>query len=449
MKLVRFYNSSGEFMNRGYVFLITCILLSLFCPAGLNGQTRAEREEIFNDAEFFFNSEEYREALYYYKQLHQYKPDNGNINYQIGMCYLNIPGEETKAIPYFEAAAEKISYKYKKSTFEETRAPLHTQFYLAQAYRINNELAKALEALDKFTSSRYFEGNYNLRIVENEIEAAKRAKVIQDKPIDVTFTNLGDSVNTSSDNLNAVISGDGNTMVYITSLTFYDALFMTKKVNGVWTEPVNITPQVGSDGDCYPTCLSFDGTELYLTREVKKNSDLYVSSFSGEKWTLLKPLDDNINSKKDENHASISSDGKVLYFTSDRKGEGGYDIFRSVRKPDGSWGKPENMGESINTDLNEATPFINNDGTILFFSSEGHQNMGGYDIFFTKFENGQWSLPRNIGYPLNTTGDNRFYQPVDDTTGIISLRNRDDSIGESDIYEVRITGGDQFTYLTK
>ncbi|MFP4059231.1 MAG: hypothetical protein ACLFUC_01960 [Bacteroidales bacterium] len=435
-----------KFLQSGW---LVCVVFLLSFLLDSSAQTRAEREELFDDAEFFFQTEEYREALYYYKQLHQYKPDNGNINFQIGMCYLSIPGEEVRAIPYFEQAAERISYKYKKSTFEEYRAPLHTLFYLARAYRINNELDKALEALDRFTSSRYFEGNYNIRIVENEIEAAKRAKIIQDKPIELSFTNMGEIINTASDNMNAVISGDGNTLVYITSLTFYDGLFMSKKVDGKWTEPVNITPQVGSDGDCYPTCLSFDGTELYLTRKLKRNSDLYLSRFENDKWTLFQPLGDNINTRKDETHASITKDGKILYFTSNRKGEGGFDIFRSTREQNGEWSKPENLGENINTDLNEATPFISEDGKTLFFSSEGHQNMGGYDIFFSKFENGQWTPPRNIGFPLNTTGDNLFYQPTSKTTGIINLRNREDSLGESDIYLVEITGGDQFQYLKK
>src|SRR5512133_349346 len=115
------------------LFCILLVLAGISSSFSLSGQSMTERKELFDDGEFFFNSEDYKEAVFYYQKLLAANPGNGNINFQLAMCYLNIPGEEVKAVPYLEKAAEKISLKYKKSEFEETKAPLHVYFYLAQA----------------------------------------------------------------------------------------------------------------------------------------------------------------------------------------------------------------------------------------------------------------------------------------------------------------------------
>ena len=214
--------------SKGSLILLILVFASL-CP--LKSQTLTERKELFSNGMFFFESEDYKEAIYYFLKLHDYNPKNGNINYHIGMCYLNMPGEEYKAIPYFEQAIEKASIRYKKSTFEESKAPFHTYFYLAQAYRINNQLDKALKMLDKFTSSRYFEGNYNIGVVNAEIEACKRAKVIQDKPIEIELHNLGEPINTPSNNYDPVLTSDESVIIYMTSLKFYNAIFMDNGPN--------------------------------------------------------------------------------------------------------------------------------------------------------------------------------------------------------------------------
>jgi Tol biopolymer transport system component len=421
-------------------------IAALFLVLPLTGQSMAERKELFDDGEFFFNSEDYKEAVFYYQKLQAINPANGNINFQLGMCYINIPGEEPKAIPYLEKAIEKISVKYKKSTFEETRAPLHAYFYLAQAYRINNQLDKALQMLDKFTSSKYFEGNYNQGIVTTEVEACKRAKVIQDKPIEANFEKLPEPVNTAVDNFNAVVSADETVIFYMTNKKFYNAVMMSRKVDGIWSEPENITPQVGSDGDCYPTGISSDGKDLYLVKKVKNNNDIFVSHWDNDKWSVMVPLNENINSSKNETHACVSPDGNELYFTSNRKGSlGGIDIWRS-KKENGDWGKAENLGTSINTELDEDSPFLNSSGDILYFSSQGHQNMGGFDIFYSRKKGMEWSPASNLGFPVNTTSDNRFWCPVGKgTTGYLTRKTDDASL--MDIYRVSITGGDQLKDL--
>ena len=164
----------------------------------------------------------------------------------------------------------------------------------------------------------------------------------------------------------------------------------------------------------------------------------------------MEPLDENINSKWNEVHASITADGKRLYFASDRKGGvGGYDIWYSDLQPNGKWGKSVNMGPTINTKLDEDTPFASEDGKVLFFASQGHENMGGYDIFYSIKDGNQWSKAINLGYPINTTLDDKFYFPLGDgTTGYMAKRLTG-GLGLQDIYRVKITAGDPLKDLKK
>ncbi len=151
-------------------------------------------------------------------------------------------------------------------------------------------------------------------------------------------------------------------------------------------------------------------------------------------------LDPSVNTGADETHASITADGKTLYFTSSRRGGlGGLDIYRSNRLPSGIWGEAENLGAKINTPEDEETPFLADDGKRLYFSSKGHFNMGGQDVFFSPVtETGNWKDPVNIGFPINTTGDDLFYYPIGDgSQGFISRIERDEAHAFN-IYHVSI-----------
>ena len=419
--------------------LIIIVLFCLFSP-GVYSQEITDPEELFSEGEFFFLAEEYQEALYFYLRLLDKFPDNPNFNFKAGMTYLQIPGQEQRAIPYLEKAITETSIKYKKRLYTESKAPHYSYYYLGNAYRINNELDKALDTYETFKDSKDFEGNYNLNIVEAEVRACERAKIIQDVPINLQKTRLEPPINSETDNYAAVLSADGNTMVFVTQQKFYDAINLSRKINGIWSEPEILNPQVGSDGDMYPVSLSSDGNELYLVKRTDTNDDIYLSILSGQFWSKAQPLNDNINTRTNETHASISGDGKTLYFTSDRRGGyGKLDIYRSQRLNNNEWGPATNMGPMINTEFDEETPFITRDGSRLYFSSRGHFNMGGYDIFFTDLlEDNSWNDAINIGFPLNTTGDDLFYFPVDEgDKAYYASRDKEEPFA-SDIYYVEI-----------
>ena len=416
------------------------LVLSLLLVPEIYSQEITDPEELFSEGEFFFLAEEYKEALYYYRQLTDKFPENANFNFKVGMTYLQIPGQEHLAVPYMEKAITQTNIKYKKRSFSESNAPHYAYYYLGNAYRINNELDKALDTYETFMDSEDFEGNYNLTIVETEVKACERAKIIQDVPVNVLLTRLEPPINTESDNYAAVISGDGNTMVFITQMKFYDAIHLSRKVNGIWSEPELLNPQVGSDGDMYPTSLNYEGTELFMVKRKENNDDIYMSVHSDVFWSKAQPLNENINGKTNETHASISGDGNTLFFTSDRRGGyGRMDIYKSTRLQNNEWGPAINMGNKINSEFDEETPFITLDGKRLYFSSKGHFNMGGYDIFFSDMiENNTWNDAINIGFPLNTTGDDLFYFPVENgEKAFYAIRDKEEPFA-SDIYYTEI-----------
>lgn len=421
-----------------FLILILSIGISVFAQ---RDQSEIALKEYFLDAEFFLTQEFYKDALNDFIQVYRrgYE-DNANVNYKIGICYLNIPGQKDKSIDYLLKASNSASAKYKESSLNEKNAPIDVFLYLGNAYRVNNRLDEAIASYNKYKELMTKNEPDLINYANQQIEACNLASEFMNNPDSVIFKNVGETINTSSNQYKAVVSGDGSTMVFMHSLPFYDAVYVSKKVDGNWSKPENITPQILSDGDQFISCISYDGTVIYLTREDEFNSDIYRSKFVDGRWTPSQVIGSNVNTKYWESHAAISSDGNRIYFTSNRRGSiGAMDIWVSTRMDDGSWGPAENLGPGINTELNEDTPFITADGKTLFFSSQGFTSMGGYDVFVSELQDsGQWSVPENLGYPLNTTDDDLFYFPWGDGSTGYMARIIEDGYGDMDIYKVTL-----------
>jgi outer membrane protein OmpA-like peptidoglycan-associated protein/tetratricopeptide (TPR) repeat protein len=202
-------------------------------------------------------------------------------------------------------------------------------------------------------------------------------------------------------------------------------------------DPFNINDNEGG------ASLTADNNSLYYTVCKKnaqsgyENCDIYFSENVNGEWSKITSISDKINKANSwESQPSISTDGKTLYFISDRQGGyGGNDIYKSTREDNGEWGAPVNLGPTINSKGNEKSPFIHPDGTTLYFSSDGWPGMGGYDIFYTKLnDNGTFSKPTNLGYPINSP-DNEigFFVSTDGTKGFFAS-NKYSGKGGWDLY---------------
>jgi hypothetical protein len=405
--------------------LLLQLIIILFCSFVTSAQSGIEKKKIFAEAESYRLFNEYEKAKPLYLLLD--KPDNYNIKYKIGTCYLYILGEKAKAIPYLETAVKHSSYNSKSTTLREKKAPLDSYFYLAKAYMINNELEKALNTFLTFkkivTDLGGKEGMENFPYVDQQIEACINGMNKMPSPFRLSKNRLGRGFSKESVDENAAVSFDGKTIVYTENRGTENAIMFSKKIRGKWQTPVEITSQLQAGDDCSSCSLNKDGTKLYLYKTDNFDGNIYSADYVNEKWTPITKLNGNINTGFYESHAAISPDEKKLYFTSNRDGGyGGLDIYVSEKDASGDWGPAANLGNIINSRYNEDTPFITLNDSLLYFSSEGHPGIGGYDIFRTRKSGSDWKVPENMGYPVNSTDDDKFFQPFNnDENGYYSM----------------------------
>ncbi len=421
-----------------HLSILLIIVLSI--TFSVNGQEAGSLKDMFLEAESYYLFEEFADALPIYQKIYREEPENYNICFKIGVCYLNDPYQLEKSVTYLKKAAANISARYKENNYREKSAPPEALYYLGNAYRVNNKLTEAIDVYKQFKEVLDPE-IYDAALVDKQIRSCEIAMDIESRPLYIKKTNLGDEINSRFAEINPLVSGDESTMVFTKKLQFYDAVFYSVKENGKWAYPLNLTPSFALDGNSYGTGLSWNGNELFVYRSDGFDGNIYVSRRSGDKWSKLEKLNDHINTKYWESHASLSPDGKTLYFTSNRKGGfGGLDIYTSKRSGKEDWGPAVNLGNVINSEYNEETPFLTGDGKTIYFSSLGHYNMGGYDIFYsTMLDDGLWSKPLNAGYPINTTGDDLFFVPVKNGEyAYYSMFDQKTGMGLDDIYRLEI-----------
>ena len=319
------------------------LLLFAICLPLLAQEEEQTAEFLFYEADYWYTEEEdFLEASFLFKQVLQKEPENANVKYLLGMCYNNIHGMADEAIPYFKEATENITLKYKNSKYQVKQAPHDSWFYLADAYRKINELDSARMALESFSSLKNFEKYYNLKITEDAIAQVERAKIIRDAELNLRALYFKEPINTVRPDYSGVISADGKMLVWVSSKPLYQAVYMSIRDENNWSIPLEITTQIVSDGNLFPTGLSADGTTLLLTlRPTKGNNDIWYSQCDGMYWSPAQPVFGEINSNSNEDHASFSPDGNRIYLASDRRGGfGGLDIWYSDKNADGSWGDP-------------------------------------------------------------------------------------------------------------
>src|SRR6056297_241648 len=419
-------------------FLTILILTTGLCSFAQNEKSA---EETFLDAEYYRLYEEYEEALPLYQQLINDGYDNAHINYRIGECLLEIPGKKDNSLSYLKKAVKNINRKFKEGSFKEKGAPVYAIFYLGKAYQVNDELDKALETYETFKNKLGEKRDeYNMDFVNKQIESCKTAQELMENPINIKQENLGQIINNPYANIKPVVNNDESKIVFTSKLKFYDAVFMAEKKDGQWGPPKNLTPQIKSEGNLYNTSLDKDGNKMLLFKANPYNGDIYMSKMEENKWNEPQKLNKNINSRFWETHACFCQDENKIYFTSNRRGGlGGLDIYvSSYDHENKEWGKPKNLGAQINTPYNEETPFLSNDGKRIYFSSQGHKGMGGFDIFYSDKVDGKWTKPVNIGYPINTTDDDLFFCPVDNGNAGYMAKYTKDGYGQKDIVRIEI-----------
>ncbi|MBI4944947.1 MAG: PD40 domain-containing protein [Bacteroidetes bacterium] len=381
-------------------------------------------------------------ALPLYLKANNFNPNNGLLNYKIGVCYLN-SAWKPKALSYLEK-----SYKLNPT------AGTNLRYYLAQAYQLNMEWDKAISTYIAYLS----EADKNIKEtaddVEKKIAECRNGVVLVKNPVLVFIDNVGTEINSSFPDYAPVISADESVMMFTSrrdntsgggispmDQMYWEDIYISTRVNGKWTPAKNMGKPVNTDNRHDATvALSADGQKLLIYLDDKGDGNIYECDLKGTSWSKPYKLNDNVNTKKHESSATISADRNTLYFISDKEGGfGKHDIFKctwDAKKQ--KWGEAENLGPTVNTPYGEYSVFLHPDGKTLYFSSEGHNTMGGYDIFKTVWDEKKkkWSIPENIGYPINTADDDIDFVLSANGKHAYFASYKADGYGEKDIYMI-------------
>lgn len=429
--------------------LVVCLLFSSLAYGQRTVDKSSHFKRVYPVANEQLAMKKAARAVKNFLDLQELDPKNAHINYKVGRSYLLLNGEKHEAVAYFEKAVVHTNPRA-KDNFKETNAPIDVYFYLGRAYHLDSQFDNAIAAYRKYMTVDKSLDKERIAEIEWMIQTCHNAKLIVESPIGATTENLGKNINSIYDEYSAVIDATESTLIFTSRRPtstggfldlddkYFEDIFVSQKENGEWGKPVSIGSTINTEGHEATIGLSADGQELYIYRDDFGDGNIYVCELKGSSWTEPKQLNDNINSPFRETHASVSADGQTLYFTSDRSGLGGMDMFRSRRLPNGEWGLSENLGEVINSKYDEEAPFIHPDGKTLFFSSKGHNSMGGYDIFFSIEENGKWSTPMNIGHPMNTADDEYFFVMSTDGKRAYYSSSNGKGLGGKDIYLVHL-----------
>ena len=382
----------------------------------------------------------YEEALDDFLSLHVEEPENDKYTYNIAVCYLNINGNKSKAVPYLE-----------KLVRHEKHDP-NVEYLLGRAYHYANRFDDAIVYFAKFKASAKGTKE-NIGAVDQQLQYCLNAKELMKFPSNVKFESMGYNVNSEYNEHYSFIPADESFVVFNTNRPeknsykeengeYKNSIYVSEVTDGEYQKAYLIGAPIckGNTGEEVIGLSANGKTLLLLIKDNKGLGNIYISE-KDENGVFKKPimLDKNINSSSDEIAASLSAEGDQIYFASNRPGGfGGIDLYVSKKQPTGTWSLPTNLGAAINTNLDEDFPNIAPDGKTLFFSSKGHTSMGGYDIFKANFdeESQKWENAKNIGYPVNTTGDDmNFRASTNERYGYISAI-RNGGMGDYDIYRV-------------
>lgn len=425
----------------GIIILLTWQSITLW------SQATGDPREDFLYGEYYIAQDLFQEAIPFYLSALKENPDNSNINYRIGSCYMKIIGEQHNALPYLEKAVVQIDEHYIEGRYKDPSAPVEAWLLLGDAYHRENELLKASFAYHQYKKLIENSDSHMLDVVIKKIMDLGISSEYQRYEQDVRIINMGKIINSRFSDYNPVLSGDQKTLIYTQFWETFDRIMISHRTPDGWTDPELLNDKIGSVGNCYTSALSFDGTELYLIWHDALNYEIYVTNFKDGEWSKMVPISGKVNTRFRESSVTISADGYYLYFSSDRPGgEGGFDIYRAQREGD-EWNNVINLGKVINTEKNEEAPYITYDGTTLYFASNGHETIGNMDILFSELNgSGNWTIPVNVGLPVNTSRDDIFYIYFSNTKTGYLARDLAEGFGKNDLYQVQQGNDPKFAF---
>ncbi len=389
----------------------------------------------------------YSQAKPFLLKAQEFNPNNADLNYMLGLISFNLSPQTMDAVKYLDK-----SYSLNPKMGEDGL------YLLAWANQINlkwDDAIKYYQLALTALSVNTKENAIAMTDINKKIAECRSGKILVANPQRIFVDNLGSAINTQYPEYSAFITADESVIAFTACRNtttggktdgenggFFEDLYVSSRKGREWAPAQNFGPIVNSEDHDATAGLSSDGTVLFVYKfKEKDGGDIYVSNLVGAAWTKPEHLNKNINSKSHESSVSLSYDGKRLYFVSDRDGGlGDRDIYYSDKDLKGEWGPAINVGPVLNTKYAEEGVFIHPDGKTIYFSSKGHNNMGGFDIFKSVFENGKWSEPENLGYPINGPDDDVFFVINGSGHHGYFASSKQGGFGDKDIYKITFLG---------
>ena len=423
----------NKFLNNMLRLFYHSLILQIITSSLLYSQ--GNNKKVLNEAEKFYGIKAYDQALPFFLEAIQAGEKDPMVHYKTGVCYQRSTdvNEQVKAIKHWENAIQS-----------GVTIPNSIHYDLGEIYLKDENIQKALAGFTKFKELSRTDKAAQQK-ADRAMEVCHTAAALMSLPRNIKINNFGSIINSKFTEYNPVVSADESIMAFTalrpnTGKTrsgdkFIEEVYISYNQSGTWTEP-KVIPiasayNVGSAG------ISPDGQKMLIFMgAVTDPGSLFMITKSGDSWSKPSLISPTVNTAKyTETTASITPDGKTIYFASDRLGgQGGLDIWKTELQANRSWSAPVNLGPGINSKANEDAPFIHPDQKTLFFTSDGHKTMGGRDVFVSRLINNKWKTPENMGYPVNTTANDNYFTLIADGTRAYFSSDRKGGMGGQDIY---------------
>jgi len=393
----------------------------------------------------------YPKALEHYLRAYKYNSECAKLNYKIGVCYLST-NEFYKATDFLE-----------KTYLKDENVTDDIHFMMGRAYHLNLNFDKAIDNYKAYYSSFSVEELEHLEVnIDKYIKECKYGKELVDNPVRVIINNLGSRVNSEYDDYNSVLHPSQD-LLYFTSRReteknkrldidnkFIENIFFSEQAGELWKKPKLLENKLESKNNESVLLFSNDGNEIYLYNGKKNGGEILVSELKNDKWKSPKTLKGKISSKYKETTIALSPDETEMIFVSNQEGTiGGMDLFYSKLDEKGAWSEPVNLGAAINTPYDEEGVYWHPKEDKVYFSSKGHNSMGGFDVFVMERDvDKMWSNPQNLGYPINTPNDDLFLKMDENNKQAYYSSVRQNGNGGFDLYKIIFLGEEKELKVT-
>jgi hypothetical protein len=400
-------------------------------------------EEYYNTGIGVFDFTHRKQAAEMFVLSTQMNPRNAQAQLMAGRSIM-LTIQKEKSLDYFKRAWKL-----------DPNVDADILYYIGQAYHYSEKFDSAILFYDRYNRilarSLNFDKSVKINEVNRKIFECRNAVIYKENPVKVTIMDLDDKINSEYPDYAPTISEDESIMVYTTRRPgenmnatiaadheYYEEIFYTEKIDGVWQPAKNAGVPINTNYHNASVNISPDGKELVVYHDTN-GGDLFVSNRKSDgSWSSPVPME-GVNTEFLESSATITEDGKTIYFTSNRPGGyGGTDIYSSQLDKSGRWVDIKNLGPIVNTELDEEGVFISANSKHLYYSSNGLAGMGDLDIYRSTFDSTkqEWMEPVNLGYPINSVENDIYFVLTQDEKFAYMSSLRQENLGEQDIYKI-------------